>query len=69
MCSLPGHAGREIEIDTTRPETILGDTAVAVHPQDAKYSDLIGRYLRHPFNNNNIPIVADSSVKIDFGTG
>ncbi|HEX8729816.1 MAG TPA: valine--tRNA ligase, partial [Ktedonobacterales bacterium] len=58
-----------IMVATTRPETILGDTAIAVNPDDARYSDLIGRYVIVPVMNRRIPIVADAAVEKDFGTG
>jgi len=58
-----------ITIATTRPETILGDTAIAVNPDDERYRDLIGRYAVLPAIGRRIPIVADSYVDADFGTG
>ncbi len=58
-----------IEIATTRPETLLGDTAVAVHPDDERYKDKIGKTLILPLVNKEIPIVADTYVQMDFGTG
>ncbi len=58
-----------ITVATTRPETILGDTAVAVHPEDERYVALIGRLVRIPFVDRDVPIVADSFVERDFGTG
>ncbi|MCO5175371.1 MAG: valine--tRNA ligase [Thermomicrobiales bacterium] len=58
-----------IEVATTRPETMLGDTAVAVHPDDARYSDLIGQELSLPILGRRIPIVADASVDREFGSG
>jgi valyl-tRNA synthetase len=58
-----------ITIATTRPETMLGDTAVAVNPDDERYKHLIGRQVRLPFVNRLIPIIGDSYVKSDFGTG
>jgi valyl-tRNA synthetase len=58
-----------IEIATTRPETILGDTAVAVHPDDERYTALVGRRARIPFVERNVPIVADPVVDRAFGTG
>ena len=56
-------------VSTTRPETMLGDVAVAVHPDDDRYSHLVGRNLKHPFCDRLIPLVADSAVQKDFGTG
>ena len=62
--------GGEIVVATTRPETMLGDTAVAVHPDDPRYQHLIGRTLAHPFVDREIPIVADAIlVDPEFGTG
>ncbi len=58
-----------IPIATTRPETMLGDTAVAVNPDDERFKHLIGRKVRLPFVNRLIPIIADSYVKSEFGTG
>ena len=58
-----------VEIATTRPETMLGDTAVAVHPDDARYKDLIGKMLVLPLVGREIPVVADEYVDKDFGTG
>ncbi|MCL2106918.1 MAG: valine--tRNA ligase [Oscillospiraceae bacterium] len=58
-----------IEIATTRPETLLGDTAVAVHPDDPRYAEAIGRELILPLTGRNIPVIADSYVEMDFGTG
>ncbi|MBE5869103.1 MAG: valine--tRNA ligase [Lachnospiraceae bacterium] len=54
---------------TTRPETMLGDTAVAIHPEDARYQHLIGRKVMLPLMNREIPIVTDSYVDMEFGTG
>ncbi|NMB44507.1 MAG: valine--tRNA ligase [Clostridiales bacterium] len=58
-----------IEIATTRPETMLGDTAVAVHPDDERYKDLVGKKVILPLVNREIPIVADDYVDSEFGTG
>jgi valyl-tRNA synthetase len=58
-----------IEIATTRPETLLGDTAVAVHPDDPRYSDLVGKKIQHPIVDRLLPIIADSYVDPEFGTG
>ena len=58
-----------IEIATTRPETMLGDTAIAVHPDDERYKDLIGKMALLPIVNREIPIVADTYVDKEFGTG
>lgn len=58
-----------VEIATTRPETMLGDTGVAVHPDDERYQDLIGKTVTLPLMDREIPIVADSYVDREFGTG
>ena len=58
-----------LEIATTRPETLLGDTALAVHPDDERYKDLVGKTVILPLVGREIPIVADSYVEMDFGTG
>lgn len=59
----------EIEVATTRPETMLGDTAIAVHPDDPRYKDLVGKTVILPLVGREIPIVADEAVELDFGTG
>ncbi len=64
-----GEAGRYVEIATTRPETMLGDTAVAVNPEDERYQDLIGKKLLLPIVNREIPVIADAYVDKEFGTG
>ncbi len=58
-----------LEFATTRPETMLGDTAVAVNPNDERYKDIIGKTLIIPLVNREIPVVADEYVEMDFGTG
>jgi len=64
------HGGGELVVATTRPETMLGDTAVAVHPDDERYQHLIGKTLRHPIVDREIPVVADPIlVDMAFGTG
>ncbi len=60
---------RTITVATTRPETILGDTAVAVHPDDERYADLVGRRVRIPFVERDVPVIADDVVDRSFGTG
>ena len=60
---------RYLELATTRPETLLGDTAVAVHPDDERYRDLVGKTLRLPLVGREIPVIADTYVEPDFGTG
>lgn len=59
----------EIVVATTRPETLLGDVAIAVHPDDEKYRDLVGKTVRVPLTDREIPIVADEGVELGFGTG
>ncbi len=58
-----------LELATTRPETLLGDTAVAVNPEDERYKDLVGKTVILPIVHREIPIVADDYVEMDFGTG
>ncbi|ABO22794.1 valine--tRNA ligase [Shewanella loihica] len=58
-----------LEVATTRPETMLGDSAVAVHPDDERYQSLIGKFILLPIVNRRIPIVADDYVDMEFGTG
>ncbi|MCR5024056.1 MAG: valine--tRNA ligase [Lachnospiraceae bacterium] len=64
-----GEEGRFVEFATTRPETMLGDTAVAVNPADDRYKDLIGKNVILPFMDREIPVVADDYVDMEFGTG
>ena len=64
-----GEAGRFLTVATTRPETMLGDTAVAVHPEDPRYADLIGKTAVLPLMDREIPIIADTMVDMEFGTG
>ncbi|NLO62583.1 MAG: valine--tRNA ligase [Clostridiaceae bacterium] len=59
----------ELILATTRPETMLGDTAVAVHPDDERYAHLIGKFVMLPLMNKDIPVIADEYVEKDFGTG
>jgi len=59
----------EIIVATTRPETMLGDTAVAVHPDDKRYADKVGKFVILPLMNRKIPIIADEYVAMDFGSG
>ena len=59
----------KIEIATTRPETLLGDTAVAVNPTDERYKDIVGKKLKLPLTNREIPLIADAYVDKEFGTG
>lgn len=58
-----------VVIGTTRLETMLGDTAIAVHPNDARYTHLVGKYARHPFLDRLIPVIADTVANPEFGTG
>ena len=64
-----GEEGRFVEIATTRPETMLGDTAVAVNPEDERYQDLVGKMLELPLTGRQIPVIADEYVDKEFGTG
>jgi valyl-tRNA synthetase len=61
--------GGHIDVATTRIETMLGDTGVAVHPDDDRYRDLVGKTVRHPFTGQDLPIMADEAVDPSFGTG
>ncbi len=64
-----GNEGEGIVVATTRPETMLGDTAVAVHPEDPRYAEWVGRRVVLPIVGRSIPIVADAMVEKEFGTG
>ncbi|MGN0160838.1 MAG: valine--tRNA ligase [Lachnospiraceae bacterium] len=64
-----GEEGRFVEIATTRPETLLGDSAVAVHPDDERYKDIVGKMVKLPLTDREIPVIADSYVDMEFGTG
>ena len=64
-----GEEGAFVEIATTRPETLLGDTAVAVNPEDERYTALVGKLLKLPLTDREIPVIADSYVDSEFGTG
>ena len=66
---ISGTKDRYITVATTRPETMLGDTAVAVNPEDDRYKDLIGKTCILPIMNKQIPIIADKFVEKEFGTG
>ncbi|XP_076864558.1 valine--tRNA ligase, mitochondrial isoform X2 [Brachyhypopomus gauderio] len=59
----------EVAVATTRPETMLGDVAIAVHPDDPRYQSLHGQHCRHPFTNRLLPIITDTMVDMDVGTG
>ena len=64
-----GEEGRFVEIATTRPETLLGDTAVAVYPDADRFRDLVGKMLKLPLTDREIPVIADEYVDKEFGTG
>ena len=64
-----GMEGQYVEIATTRPETLLGDTAVAVNPEDERYTNIIGKMLKLPLTDREIPVIADAYVDKEFGTG
>ena len=66
---ISGTEDQYIIVATTRPETMLGDTAVAVHPEDERYKDIVGKTCILPIMNKEIPIIADSFVEKEFGTG
>ena len=66
---ITGTEDQYIEVATTRPETMLGDTAVAVHPDDERYKELVGKTCILPIMNKEIPIIADDFVEMEFGTG
>jgi valyl-tRNA synthetase len=59
----------QVDVATTRVETMLGDTGIAVHPDDERYRELVGKTVRHPFDGRDLPIVADAAVDRTFGTG
>ncbi len=64
-----GEPGRFVEIATTRPETLLGDAALAVNPDDDRYKDLVGKMVELPLTDRQIPVIADRYVDMEFGTG
>ncbi len=66
---IKGEADRYVTVATTRPETMMGDTAVAVSPKDARYADLVGKTLILPLVGREIPLIADEGVEAEFGTG
>ena len=66
---ITGSDDKYIEVATTRPETMLGDTAIAVHPEDERYKELVGKTCILPIMNKEIPIIADEFVEKEFGTG
>lgn len=63
------HPGTYLEISTTRPETIMGDTAVAINPKDIRYQSFIGKHVWRPFPREKLPIILDEAVDLEFGTG
>ena len=63
------HGVKELVVSTTRPETMLGDTAIAVNPNDDRYSDLVGQMVKLPLTNREIPIIADEHADMEYGTG
>ena len=67
--AIEGETDTYLTIATTRPETMLGDTAIAIHPEDERYTHLHGKRVRVPLINRSIPIILDEYVKMDFGTG
>src|SRR5207249_900405 len=67
--SVEGQPGRALVIATTRPETMLADVAVAVNPDDERYRDLVGKFVRLPIVNRPIPVIADDYADPAFGTG
>ena len=66
---IKGSEGEYVTIATTRPETMLGDSAVAVNPEDERYTHLVGKTLLLPLTDREIPVIADDYVEKDFGTG
>ncbi len=66
---LADNSRRHLTVATTRPETLFGDVAVAVHPEDPRYREFIGRQVQLPLTDQVIPVIADSGVERDFGTG
>src|SRR5260370_34979482 len=60
--------GKFLEVSTTRPETIMADTGVAVHPKDKRYADLVGKEVWRPLPREKIPVVADEAIDPEFGT-
>lgn len=66
---IDGNEDEEIVVATTRIETMLGDTAIAIHPKDERYKQFHGKYVSHPFLNRKLPVVCDDFVDMEFGTG
>ena len=69
FCYVIEGSDKRIEVATTRPETMLGDTGIAVHPNDDRYKDFVGKKVKHPFVDRSIIIFADEHVDPEFGTG
>ena len=67
--NLDDGSGEHIPVATTRPETILGDAAVCVHPEDERYKHLVGKEVVVPILGRKVPVIADDYVQMDFGTG
>lgn len=65
----PQYADCDIVVSTTRPETMLGDVAIAVHPADSRYTHLHGLEFWHPYRKQKIPLICDDFVDQNFGTG
>lgn len=61
--------GQELEVSTTRPETMFGDVCVCVHPKDTRYTNVVGLHVINPANGDTLPIIADDYIDIEFGTG
>lgn len=61
--------GQILNVSTTRPETMFGDVCVCVHPDDPRYTDVVGKHVINPANGDELPIIADSYIDIEFGTG
>lgn len=58
-----------MNVATTRPETLMGDVALAVHPDDERYGKFIGQQVKHPLKETYIPVVSDPNVRMNFGSG
>ena len=69
ICLLVYFVDSHLRISTTRPETMLGDTAIAIHPDDTRYSHLHDKFVIHPFTNERLPIICDGYVDMQKGTG
>ena len=69
ICLLVNIVDSHLRISTTRPETMLGDTAIAIHPNDTRYSHLHDKFVIHPFTNERMPIICNGYVDMQKGTG